>query len=240
VQQRLPSVINPPIGFAHRGAMAHAPQNTMEAFRLALRLGATGIESDVWLTADGLPVLDHDGIVRIGRRKRSIGDVARAELPADVPTLADLCGLHHGESFHLSLDVCDGKASEVVAVVRAVAPTLLPNLWLCHPDRDLVASWRSLDDTIKLVWSTRFAALQGGPERAIAWLREHHIDVLNMHYTDWTGGLTTLAHRFDVLALAWDLQHDHLLDKLLLMGVDGIFSDWPDRMTEALARHNHA
>ena len=53
----------PPIGFAHRGARAHAPENTLEAFRLALRLGATGLESDVWLTADGVAVLDHDGAV---------------------------------------------------------------------------------------------------------------------------------------------------------------------------------
>ena len=33
----------------------------MEAFRLALRLGSTGLESDVWLSADGVPILDHRG-----------------------------------------------------------------------------------------------------------------------------------------------------------------------------------
>src|SRR5262249_9005601 len=43
VQQRLPSLLDPPIAFAHRGARAHAPENTIEAFRLALRLGATGL-----------------------------------------------------------------------------------------------------------------------------------------------------------------------------------------------------
>lgn len=52
------------IGFAHRGARAYAPENTLEAFALALKLGADGLESDVWLTADGVPVLDHDGSVR--------------------------------------------------------------------------------------------------------------------------------------------------------------------------------
>ncbi|MDQ1372669.1 MAG: glycerophosphoryl diester phosphodiesterase, partial [Actinomycetota bacterium] len=54
-------LLRPPIGFAHRGARAHAPENTLEAFQLALKLGATGLESDVWLTHDGVPVLDHDG-----------------------------------------------------------------------------------------------------------------------------------------------------------------------------------
>ena len=41
----LPSLIHPPIAFGHRGARAHAPENTLESFRLALRLGATGLES---------------------------------------------------------------------------------------------------------------------------------------------------------------------------------------------------
>ena len=79
VQQRLPSLLDEPIAFGHRGARAHAPENTLEAFELALRLGANGLESDVWLTADGVPVLDHDGLLRrrLGR-SRPIADGDRA------------------------------------------------------------------------------------------------------------------------------------------------------------------
>ncbi len=51
-----------PIGFAHRGARSERPENTLEAFRRALELGATGLESDAWITADGEVVLDHDGV----------------------------------------------------------------------------------------------------------------------------------------------------------------------------------
>jgi glycerophosphoryl diester phosphodiesterase len=72
---------SPPIGFAHRGARAHAPENTIAAFELALRLGATGLESDVWVTADGEAVLDHDGVVRSGRRKRPNAQVPPRSLP---------------------------------------------------------------------------------------------------------------------------------------------------------------
>ena len=39
--------------WAHRGASAYAPENTMEAFRLAQKMGADGIELDVHLTRDG-------------------------------------------------------------------------------------------------------------------------------------------------------------------------------------------
>ena len=90
MQQRLTALRDPPIAFAHRGARAHARENTLAAFQLALRLGATGLESDVWLTADGVPVLDHDGVVRAGLRTRPIGTLARAELPPHIPSLAEL------------------------------------------------------------------------------------------------------------------------------------------------------
>lgn len=46
--------------WGHRGASAYAPENTMEAFRLAWQQGADGIETDVHLTADGVCVLMHD------------------------------------------------------------------------------------------------------------------------------------------------------------------------------------
>ena len=80
----------PPIGFAHRGARAHAPDNTLESFVLARRLGAAGLETDVWLTADGVVVLDHDGVVKSGVRRRRIADMSRAAPPSHVPTLEDL------------------------------------------------------------------------------------------------------------------------------------------------------
>lgn len=45
---------------AHRGASKYAPENTIPAFELALQSGADGIETDVQLTKDGIPVLIHD------------------------------------------------------------------------------------------------------------------------------------------------------------------------------------
>lgn len=46
--------------FAHRGASGYAPENTLEAFRLAMNQGADGIELDVHLTKDGEVVVIHD------------------------------------------------------------------------------------------------------------------------------------------------------------------------------------
>ena len=233
---RLPSLRRPPIGFAHRGARAHAPENTLEAFRLAVRLGATGLESDVWLTADGEVVLDHDGIVRAGLRKRPISDCRRDELPEHVPTLGDLYA-EVGTGLDLSLDVKDPAAFDrTVAVARAAGGDALQRLWLCHHDWTQVAEWRRRCDEVRLVDSTWLKRIPEGPERRAAALADAGIDALNLHHSDWTGGRVALIHRFEVLCFGWDAQHDRILDELLDAGIDAVYSDHVDRMTDALER----
>ena len=233
MQQRLPSLLERPIAFAHRGARAHAKENTLEAFALGLRLGATGLESDVWLTSDGVPVLDHDGVVRVGRRRRLIDQLRRDELPAHIPALADLFE-RCGTDYHLSLDLKDVRAAiAVVDVVRDAEPDMLPRLWLCAGDVELLASLRDLDDGVKLVNSTRLNRLREGPERRAATLSALNIDAINMHHTDWSGGLTALFHRFERVCFGWDMQFEHVLRPALRMGLDGVFSDHVDRMVDA-------
>ncbi len=236
VPTRLPSLRRPPIGFAHRGARAHAPENTLDAFRLAVRLGATGLESDVWLTADGEAVLDHDGIVRRGLRKRPIASCARDELPAHIPTLGELYA-EVGTSLEVSLDVKDPAAFDrVVDVARAAGQGALERLWLCHHRIEEVTSWRRRCEEVHLVESTFLGFMPEGPERQAAALADAGVDAVNLHHTEWSGGLAALFHRFDILCFGWDAQHDRILDQLLDDGLDAVYSDHVDRMVDALAR----
>jgi glycerophosphoryl diester phosphodiesterase len=236
VPTRLPSLRRPPIGFAHRGARAHAPENTLEAFRLALRLGATGLESDVWLTADGEAVLDHDGVVGSRFRRARIASLNRRDLPGHIPTLDELYDAC-GTGFELSLDLKDPAAVErVVAVARARGEEVEARLWLCHPDWRTVASWRRLSPVARLVDSTRLRRMREGPERHVAAVAEAGVDAVNLHHSDWSGGLVTLVHRFGVLAFAWDCQHERVLREVLDAGVDAVYSDHVDRMVSALDR----
>jgi glycerophosphoryl diester phosphodiesterase len=226
---------SPPIGFAHRGARAHAPENTLEAFELACRLGASGLETDAWVTADGEVVLDHDGVVRTGLRRRPMAELARAALPSHVPTLAELydaCGTERP----LSIDVKDpGAAEAIVAVARSAGGDALGNLYLCTSSWEEAASWRSLSDEVKLVDSTRLRRIKEGPERRAAKLADAGVDVLNLHLDDWSGGLTTLVHRFGRLAFGWDAQHRRQIDALIRAGCDGIYSDHVERLMDAIA-----
>jgi glycerophosphoryl diester phosphodiesterase len=233
VVPRLPS-LRPPIGFAHRGARAHAPENTLEAFLLAVRLGATGIESDVWLTADGVAVLLHDGALGRWPRRKAIATLTRAELPDHIPTLAELYAAI-GPDLELSLDIKDPAAAlEVVATARDVDAEA--RLWLCHSDWETVASWRELSAHVNLVESTRLARLEGSPERHVARSAAAGIDVVNLHHSDWSGGTVAMVHRFEMLAFGWDAQFERVLDHLLDAGIDGVYSDHVDRMSAALLR----
>ena len=221
MQQRLPSLLDYPIAFGHRGARAHAPENTL-----------AGLESDVWVTADGVAVLDHDGVVKktIGKN-RPIGELQRSVLPAHIPSLAELIE-RCGSDFHLSLDLKDAASGHVVLhTVAEAAPNMLERLWLCAPSWEMLLPLRG--HGAKLVDSTRLSRIKEGPERRAATLREHGIDAVNLHHTDWTGGTVTLFHRFDRVAFGWDMQEPHILQAGLRMGLDGVYSDWGDRMMEA-------
>lgn len=69
------------INYAHRGASSYAPENTLSAFRLGIKMGANGIETDVQLTSDGIAVLFHDDtITRMTGRDGKVSDYTLDEL----------------------------------------------------------------------------------------------------------------------------------------------------------------
>jgi glycerophosphoryl diester phosphodiesterase len=70
-----------PLIIAHRGASAVAPENTIAAFRRAIEVGADGVEFDVRLARDGVPVVIHDSTLeRTAGLKRGVSDLTSEEL----------------------------------------------------------------------------------------------------------------------------------------------------------------
>lgn len=233
MQQRLPSLLDHPIGFAHRGGRAHAPENTLEAFELALRLGANGLETDVWLSADGVPVISHDGTVRRGLRSRHIRDLRSTELPSHVPTLTSLID-RCGQDFHLSVDLKDPAAGPaVVRLLRDAGGELIGRTWLCAPLVEDLVPLRRLDPDVRLLDSTRLDRIKEGVERRASDLARLGIDGLNLFHTDWTGGLATLVHRFDRVAFGWGIEYERHFSAAFRMGLDAVYSDWVDRMMDS-------
>lgn len=231
VQQRLPSVLTPPIAFAHRGARSIARENTIEAFILGLRLGANGLETDAWLTADGRVVLDHDGVIRRRGRKTPISQVDSNDLPPHIPTLRQLYD-SCGTDYHLSIDVKDPASFDTVVEESFGCGFDLRRLWLCHTDASVLAQWRERDTRPRIVASCRVRSLKMSAESFCARLAEDRIDVLNMPVADWNGGLVTMAHRFGLLAFGWDAQLPRVITDGLRMGLDAVYSDHVDAMVD--------
>jgi glycerophosphoryl diester phosphodiesterase len=219
-----------PILFAHRGARAFAQENTIPSFQLALKLGATGLETDAWITKDKIAVLDHDGIARRFPR-RMISGVKAGDLPSHIPTLDTLLATAPGVD--LSIDVKDPDAFHSIHDVVLRSSTPPEKVWLCHPELNLLQQWKSTAPQFRYVHSIRLKNINGSIEAHIARLQTSGIEVLNMHHTDWTTGLVVLCHRFDIKAFAWDAQFPETLRGVLRMGVDAIYSDWVDRMVDA-------
>jgi glycerophosphoryl diester phosphodiesterase len=227
------------IAFAHRGASAHAPENTLAAFRLALELGATGLESDAWLSADGEPVLVHDRTIsRPGRRidvtRQPAADLAELGVPslrglyAAIPTEVELSlDLEHPEVARPVLDVSIGAG----AIAR---------LWACSADVDLLRALRAANGDVRLVCSTRPRRVPGGVDALVPTLAASGVNVLNMHWRDWTPWSMDRVHRAGLLAFGWDAQEAQSISRLLDLGVDGIYSDWPERLATAIASREEA
>lgn len=222
----------PAILFAHRGARTLARENTVDAFKQAMSLGATGLESDAWLTADGEVVLDHDGLARRLPRKW-IKDTNKAELKAHIPALVDFYELV-GSEVPLSLDMKD-EAAFVPTIEIAGAYRANQRLWVCHQDLEILSEWHQVAPEVRLVNSTAIRRLPQGVERRAAELSAIGIDAINLHQGEWTAGLVALFHRFDILAFAWDAQYERQLAALIDMGIDGVYSDDVERMVAVAA-----
>jgi glycerophosphoryl diester phosphodiesterase len=228
----------PPIGFAHRGARAECPDNTLRSFARALELGATGLESDAWVTADGVVVLDHDGVVRRGLRRVAIADLRAEELPGHIPTLEQLLAVCDRE-VELSLDVKDARTAEpTIALLERAGRA--ERTWLCGTGA-LLASWRSLSAEVRLVDSTRLSRVREGLAVRVDRLASTGVDAVNLRWPEWDPARLGIVHAAGLLAFAWDAQAAGTIAALAAMGLDGVYSDHPGRLAEVLrASPTHA
>jgi glycerophosphoryl diester phosphodiesterase len=207
-------------------------ENTISAFSKALLLGASGLETDAWLSADGVVVLDHDGLVGPIWKRRAISVTARSDLPGHVPPLRELY-LSCGTSFELSVDVKDPFAfAPLVAEARFADASR--KLWLCYHDWRLLASWRRDAPEARLVESTSLKKITGNFDAHLSCLVGAGIDALNLHRSQWTAPLVRLVHTAGLAALAWDAQTPAALAEMVGMGVDGVYCDDVATMVSAL------
>ncbi|MDN5753726.1 MAG: glycerophosphodiester phosphodiesterase [Nitrosospira sp.] len=101
---------------AHRGYHVAVPENTLAAFEAAVAIGVSGIETDVRMSLDGLPVLIHDRVLASGH---AVADLTRAEIERiagyEVPTLGE--ALEHVTGILWNIEI---KTAEALSLVIRV------------------------------------------------------------------------------------------------------------------------
>ena len=117
------------INYAHRGASEYYPENTMSAFEAGVRMGASGIETDVRKTKDGVLVLFHDQTLeRLAGRGESICDLNYSELSEifiskgdtsdRIPTLEEFLERFRDCDLMLAIELkCPGIEGEVASAI---------------------------------------------------------------------------------------------------------------------------
>lgn len=240
-----------PLVIAHRGASGTHPENTAAAFEAAARTGADAIETDVQLSADGVPFLLHDDTP-----DRTTDALARGWEPgtlAEQSTWADLRGLNASGGRGLAQRI--PHLDEVAAAGLAV--DLEIKTPLAHQARDVVAaiadSWRGNAVWQPLLESARVAVTSFDPTALLAagellapWsvtlgliteaapspddlvdLTEAGLAVLVLRHDTVTPDLVAAAHAASLTVWTYTVNADADRERVLAAGVDGYCTDCP-------------
>lgn len=242
----------------HRGAMGHAPENTMTSFEQALSLGADMIELDVRITKDGVPVIVHDAnLDRTSNKNVNVADLAAKDiLDLDagswfdlrfagerIPRLATVLKWAQNKktkmkakpAFFVELKA-DGDERRREMLVKAVLDELKTYKAL---DRSVLISFD--EPTLAICHkmspgtSTGFLYsdfLHDALERAKR-LKVNHILPRKDRVT---GDLVTEAHENGMAVMAWTADRLDEFRKLVVWQVDAIATNYPDRLIEFYQR----
>lgn len=233
----------PPRVLAHRGLALHAPENTLKAFRDALALGVTHLETDVHASADGVAMISHDSdLSRLVGRSARVGSLSAEELRQ-----IDL-GAHQGYcSLADALDAFpDAKFNIDIKAKAAVGPTVAAIRDAKAIDRVLIGSFdpgRRLGAVRQLpgvatsvsargaIAAVRAAGTPGGLGIVKRVLRDVHavqlpLSILRMSTV--TPRTMAAFHAAGVEVHIWTINDESEMDRLLDLGVDGIVTDRAD------------
>lgn len=227
---------------AHRGASGHAPENTMASFLQALAMGAPAIELDVHQTLDHELVVAHDDdLKRCGRDRRRIknlhwDDIARLDVGAwfgkdylgeRLPRLQDVFDiLPPTVELHVEIkrgsSVYPGIEERVVDMIHkrdALARTVVSSF-----DHAALYSVRSLDEKIRLGYLLGLTTLQ----TAFREMKDIDAESLNLSVRQTLARTVKAAHERNRKILVYTVNTPVERDRLNKLGVDGIFSNYPE------------
>jgi glycerophosphoryl diester phosphodiesterase len=241
----------PPLAFAHRGGAARGDENTAAAFGRAVALGYRYVETDVQVTADGVPVVFHDPTLhRVTGQPGRVAALRWADLAtvriggaAAVPRLDEVLDAWPQVRFNVDVKADAGVAPTVHAVSRAGARERV--LLASFSDARL-ARLRALAGPgvatslgMRAVARLRVGSLTGRrvrlPDSVVAVQvppRYGRVPVVDRRFVGY-------AHRLGLQVHVWTIDEPAEMHELLDLGVDGIMTDHVDVLRDVYASRGH-
>jgi glycerophosphoryl diester phosphodiesterase len=244
--------LSQPIIFAHRGASAHAPENTLASFKLALTQGADALELDARLSADGYVVICHDPTLH--RTTNGTGEISKK-------TLAELRELDAGCSFS------DKFAGEKIPLLEEVFETFGKKIFINIELKNYTAPYDQLVEKVCALvikhgledWVLFSSFLAHNLKKAFrilpkvprgllakdgwmgAWARSFGFTfgeyaALHPHITDVSMQEIHRVHKLKRRVHVWTVNKTEDIKRLNDWGVDGIYTDDPQSALQALGR----
>lgn len=238
----LPSALGAPLVIAHRGASAYRPENTLPAYRLAVEQRADMIEIDLHTTRDGVVAIRHDAELEALGRAGEIADLSLAELceldaggGERIPTLDEvLDGFASRIAFNLELKI--GRAGrytglEAVAVEAARCRGVLDQTLYSSFYDEVLHQLRAADGECRIAVLVSARQPLGIFERAA----RVGAEAVNPLFTLVDDELVRRAHGEGLAVYPYTVDERDWMERLLDLGVDGLFTNRPDRLRELLA-----
>ena len=235
--------LSQPVIFAHRGASAHAPENTLAAFELALTQQADAIELDVKLSADEQVVVIHDPTVdRTTNGKGRVQDLALAELKRldcgsffsgnyaaeKIPTLEEVFE-SVGKRIFINIELTNYKTprdnlSEAVCMLVKKHQMQKRIIFSSFHASNLSKARSYLPDVPRGLLA--MDGLQGVWARSFGFTFGKY-DALHPNLKDITQQEINRVHRLKRRVHVWTVNKEQDIRRLFNWGVDGIFTDDP-------------
>ena len=254
-----PQLLHPPVVIGHRGCI-YETENTLAAVRAAGDYGAQYAEIDVQLSADGVPVVLHDGnLWRLAGENRNVADLTAEELTSlpllptgygqageHIPTLEQVLQLVAESSGQLGLLVeLKPEGGNGAALTKAVQQAVEhsgvgESLLFMSQDYPSLAA---LQQAHPEWWVGYCAYASSGDLDEGVW--QYEIDFLAVEESMVTNRLTRLARSQCLPLYVWSVYDSDRMLQYLQMGVTGLITDFPDIAREvvdsylAASRHTY-
>lgn len=231
--------------WAHRGASAYAPENTMEAFRLAVEQQADGFEIDIHMSKDGEIVVIHDDTIdRTSNGKGNVTDLTLAELKqynynacfedkyatAEIPTLRQVLELVKEHHLYLNIEVkdimvqsqkYDGLNVAAAEMVRAYG-LVDQVIFSSFNHKSMLELKQTCPDMTTAI--LHFSKLY----RAEQYAKTVHADALHPHFIAVDADVVKEAHEAGIQVNVWTVNQIPVMRQMIEAGVDAIITDCPD------------